>query len=1145
MADAPSAPSASASPIAAWVEEFRQDWRPDKLTAFAARLPAVGDPVRKLVLVDLVKIDLQQQWQRGARSNVESYLERFPELGAVQEPPVELIQAEFELRRQFDAPATFADLVQRFPTRAEELRRALEPTAASMPAATDPAANTDVLPPHTGGTRLPHPHSVTGRGNYLGPGIVPDHFGRYRILKPLGKGGMGTVYLAHDDHLGRDVALKVPHIVPDDGPEVLARFHTEARAAATLHHPFICPVYDVGEIEGIPYLTMAYIDGHPLSDRVKGRKQLDQREAARIVRQIALAMQEAHNHGIIHRDLKPSNILMNRRDEPVVMDFGVARRLNEQGERLTRTGRLVGTPEYMAPEQAKADPDAAGPSCDIWSLGVILYRLVTGRLPYEGALMEVLVKLAMEEPPPARTYRVDLKDPLARIIRQAVARDLGERFRSMADFAAALEAFEKTPDEPPKPAIDIDVSEMPTSAGTIIGPIGSVEAPQKQAPVNKPAAPKPVEKPAPAPVMALPPETSFASLPQHTPTPLFIRPPPRPAPSSLPFKLVILVLLLAAGGGAYWFGAQWYAKHGGHGGTLPADDKGGQFNAGVEALKRQDYDQALARFTDVLRADPNYGLAYVERGKAHAAKGDHDAAAADFAKALTFPAQQTGETYRLRGLALAAKPDDAAALADLTEALKRTPDDGAALGARAHVHLRQQNYDAAIADARAANKLAASPQLDALLAKAYTARGRQYLQAKDGNRALDCFNQGLELEPKNEELLLLRGDACLGQENYKQAIDDFTTAWRANRSSAAVNAKLDQAYQAYVEKELKGGNFKDVLEFLDERLKLDPDNTRALAQRGRTFLERAGAADSELAIADLTRAAKLNPDLAPAVKQPLDGAYQRYYDLNFAKNPDAAIAEFTRRIDNGESNYWTAFYRGRAYQTKGDQFAAAEDFSTAIKLQPKDGLAYRHRGDARAAQKQWTDAAADFRQATMLSPDDVRSWSQYLHVLLAENDLDGYRRDLPKVLDRFGKSDDAVTLNMAAWLAALPANGESDAKQAVALAARSWEQDRDNPSRRNTLAALLYRAGDVTAALKHLQDLQAWRKQNNDNRGSVNDWIFLGLAYRKLKMPEAKEWLDRALRGIEQEMKLPTISWTRRAELEQLRREVETALKSK
>src|SRR5262249_18572835 len=148
-------------------------------------------------------------------------------------------------------------------------------------------------------------------------------FGRYRIVKRLGQGGMGSVYLAQDTQLDRPVALKVPRFTADVSSSMIQRFYTEARAAATLHHPNLCPVHDVGEINGRLYLPMAYIEGKPLSGFTK---RFSPREAAAIVRKLALALQEAHAKGVIHRDLKPSNVMINHRSEPVIMDFGLARR---------------------------------------------------------------------------------------------------------------------------------------------------------------------------------------------------------------------------------------------------------------------------------------------------------------------------------------------------------------------------------------------------------------------------------------------------------------------------------------------------------------------------------------------------------------------------------------------------------------------------------------------------------------------------------------------------------------------------------------------------------------------------------------------------------------------------------------------------
>jgi len=153
---------------------------------------------------------------------------------------------------------------------------------------------------------------------------LPQEFGRYRVLERLGQGAMGTVYLAHDSQLDRQVALKIPKTTVDD-PKYLDRFYREARAAAALRHPNICPVYDVGETEGTCYLAMAYISGKPLSSFVGSGEKMPQREVASVIRKLARALSAAHARGIVHRDLKPGNVMMDEHGEPVIMDFGLAR----------------------------------------------------------------------------------------------------------------------------------------------------------------------------------------------------------------------------------------------------------------------------------------------------------------------------------------------------------------------------------------------------------------------------------------------------------------------------------------------------------------------------------------------------------------------------------------------------------------------------------------------------------------------------------------------------------------------------------------------------------------------------------------------------------------------------------------------------
>ncbi len=190
--------------------------------------------------------------------------------------------------------------------------------------------------------------------------VLPETFGRYQIVRRLGEGGMGTVYLARDSQLDRLVALKVPRVGDDENLTAgdLRRFFREARAAAALWHPNLCPIHDVGEVDGTPYLTMAYVEGHPLSHLINPCEPIPQRQAAGIVVKIAEAMQEAHERGVIHRDLKPSNVMINARGEPVVTDFGLARRDETAEVALTKLGMVLGTPAFMSPEQIR--PSRAG-----------------------------------------------------------------------------------------------------------------------------------------------------------------------------------------------------------------------------------------------------------------------------------------------------------------------------------------------------------------------------------------------------------------------------------------------------------------------------------------------------------------------------------------------------------------------------------------------------------------------------------------------------------------------------------------------------------------------------------------------------------------------------------------------------------------
>jgi serine/threonine protein kinase len=259
----------------------------------------------------------------------------------------------------------------------------------------------------------------------------------------LGEGGMGTVYKARDPKLDRLVAIKVPRFdVPrSDLMLVVQRFLREARSAAQVRHPNVCPIYDVDEHEGVPFVVMAYVEGQSLAEFLRStRADSDVREAVQLVRQVAVGLRAVHSHGIVHRDLKPANILLDRDGQPLLTDFGLARPEHET-QRLTMHGAVIGTPGYMAPEQAAGDADKIGAATDIYSLGVLLYVILTGRLPYQGSALTVLMKQLDEAPPPPSSFRADLSRDLEEIILKAMARKPDDRYQSAQQLIDALDGW--------------------------------------------------------------------------------------------------------------------------------------------------------------------------------------------------------------------------------------------------------------------------------------------------------------------------------------------------------------------------------------------------------------------------------------------------------------------------------------------------------------------------------------------------------------------------------------------------------------------------------------------------------------------------------------------------------------------------------
>jgi predicted ATPase/predicted Ser/Thr protein kinase len=338
------------------IHAFEKAWRQGSTPAIGDFLCASG-PVRNALLVELVSIDLEFRLQRGEAARVGSYWDEFPELAEDRSVALELIAAEYELRRRFEGDVRLEDYRDRFPNYHRDLCHRLR------------AVETDAVTP-------------TGMSGVTGAMPWPSVPG-YEIAAEIGRGGMGVVYQAREASLGRQVALKFLPVDFARDADRLQRFLREARTASALNHPHICVVHALGKHEDRPFIVMEFIDGETLRARVAGRPDVEQ--AARWIAQAARALATAHAAGVIHRDIKPENIMVRRDGYVKVLDFGLARRLptlTDRGGNSPHPGALVGTVGYMSPEQAHGV--AVDSAADIFSLGIVLYELVTGRHPFEA-----------------------------------------------------------------------------------------------------------------------------------------------------------------------------------------------------------------------------------------------------------------------------------------------------------------------------------------------------------------------------------------------------------------------------------------------------------------------------------------------------------------------------------------------------------------------------------------------------------------------------------------------------------------------------------------------------------------------------------------------------------------------------------------
>jgi serine/threonine protein kinase/WD40 repeat protein len=425
--------------------QWRQGRRPD-LGSFLAQAGALAP----LQLLAVLRVDQRERWQSGETVRVEDYLQAFPALQADAGHLLELAYGEFLLRESVGETPTLADYVARFPRCADEMKIQIE-----LHQALEDSAERGPL-----GAMTPRPDSTETLA--LDDGAVsPDvagwpHLAGYEIVGELGRGGMGVVYQARHVALKRLVALKMILAGPYGDPVKRSRFRAEAEAVARLQHPNIVQIHEIGEQDGRPFLSLELVGGGSLDRTIAGTPQLP-RQAAQLTETLARAVHYAHEHGIIHRDLKPANILLCPMPHvqgrgfstwdmghwtPKITDFGLAKQL-EGGAGETRTGEIIGTPSYMAPEQATGRSHEIGPAADVYALGAILYELLTGRPPLKGETpLDTLQQVLSVEPVPPSRLQPKVPHDLETICLKCLHKEPQRRYASALALAEDLQRFQ-------------------------------------------------------------------------------------------------------------------------------------------------------------------------------------------------------------------------------------------------------------------------------------------------------------------------------------------------------------------------------------------------------------------------------------------------------------------------------------------------------------------------------------------------------------------------------------------------------------------------------------------------------------------------------------------------------------------------------
>ncbi len=411
---------------AVWLEplvrRFEEAWQRGERPDIETLLPADAEN-RRIARIELIYLELELRLKAGLAARVEEYLTRYPELAHERPVVLELLLVEWRMRARMEPSLSVEEYRRRFPDFASELSAA----TVTLPFPKDPH-------------RLLATENLRSEATPTTVSEEMPHLPGYVIQSILGHGGMGVVYKAQQLALRRTVALKMILGGRLSEREERHRFIAEAQALARLPHPNIVQIHEIGDYHGQPFLALEYVEGGNLAECL-ARAPLTAGEAARLTAILARAVQVAHDAGIVHRDLKPANILLTNDGTPKIGDFGLAKHLDADTQG-TQSGAILGTAQYMSPEQASGKIKEIGPATDVYGLGVVLFEMMTGRPPFRGATkVDVLHRVMNEEPASVRRFNADAPRDLETICLKCLQKEPARRYRSALELAEDLDRF--------------------------------------------------------------------------------------------------------------------------------------------------------------------------------------------------------------------------------------------------------------------------------------------------------------------------------------------------------------------------------------------------------------------------------------------------------------------------------------------------------------------------------------------------------------------------------------------------------------------------------------------------------------------------------------------------------------------------------